>query len=150
MKTRKYILGILFALCSIAISAQLPSGASGNYKYVRSFDNNGRAVDKVGFERVSFSAFSLPNMFGPPSNYITSTYWYFTGWQSDGNYNYAGYQNGWFVYTKPSYGMNYGYYYYLISQDLKTVRKTDANNLSITHEYTRCAANEKMNNAPTR
>lgn len=122
---------------SICANGQAPMRNYGEYKYSYSIDSDGDIVEKSAFPRIE------PIVLTPYASYM-----YMVGgvWFSSPEFSWAGFQNGWYVYT---YRLGPQYSYFLISRDFETIRIQENFKKGVTDVYTHCDPNEKMNNAPT-
>lgn len=145
MGIKNYIITIIITLLSISAIAQAPSRNYGEYKYSYSFDANGNTIERSAFPRVK--PIVVTTNFGFVQSNASYMYMGVGGeWYNSAMFSWAGYQNGWYVYT---YRLGQQYGYLLISSDYDTIRIQESFSNGVTDVYTQCDPNERMNNAPT-
>ena len=136
---------ILFMLTIISGWGQAPTRNYGEYKYAYSFDEIGNAVEANTFLRIQ--PVIVTTNFGFVQSSASYMYMGIGGvWLNSAPFEWAGFQNGWYVYA---YRIGPQYSYFLISRDFDTIRISENFHNGVTHVYSRCDPNEKMNNAPT-
>lgn len=142
---RIFLIIVLLFLFRLAFS-QAPMIEYGEYQYVYSLDDNGDKIKKTAFQRIQPLVVTT-NFMGLVQSSASYMYLTVTGmWQTSGSFSWAGFRNGWYVYTNRT-GIDYSYF--LISRDYEMVRIKESFQNGITNVYKRCNPNERMDNAPS-
>lgn len=139
---------LITLLCSFntMFSQAPPTGMYGEYQYIYSIEKNGNKTKNNGaFPRIE--PIIVTSCYYNDDSQANYSYITVGGmWQSSNPFFFAGFHNGWYVYT---FRLGIQYSYFLISRDYEHVRIQESFQNGVTNVYKRCDPNEKMNNAPT-